>query len=183
MEQYGDNYLAVSAARSIMPVYCFVFHFHANSIRQEYGSINGVDNYIRQEYGSINGVDNYIRQEYGSINGVDNFLRAVAKINAYNENHGKISAKIEQTANGETCLAICDNFNERFHENLPQAGDLVLVDATSTLDRQDTKHFHIMIPSAIDALPLGTLISTRELYKSLLPKNAFLAEVVIWDQN
>ena len=101
VEQYGDNYLAVSAARSIMPEYFFVFHSHAN----------------------------YIRQEYGSINGVDSFLRAVAKINAYNENHGKILAKIEQTANGETCVAICDNFNERRHENLPQADDLVLVDA------------------------------------------------------
>ena len=155
VEQYGDNYLAVSADRSDMPDYFFVFHFHAN----------------------------YIRQEYDSINGVDNFPRAVANINAYNEDRGKILAKIEQTANGETCVAICDNFNERCHENLPQAGDLVLVDTISNLDRQDTKLFHIMTPSAIGSLPLGTLISTREdektmkfgseLCKSLLPENAF----------
>ena len=89
VEQYGDNYLAVSADYSIMPDYFFVFHFHAN----------------------------YILQEYGSINGVDSFLHAVAKINVYNENQGKILAKIEQTANGETCVAICNNFNERCHEN------------------------------------------------------------------
>ena len=136
---------------------------------------------------------NYIRQEYGTINGVDSFHRAVANINAYNDNHGKILAKLEQTANGETCVAICDNFNGCCHGNLPQEGDLMLVDATSNLDRQGTKLFHIMTPSVVGTLPLGILISTREdeetmkfgfeLYKSLLPESAFLAEVLIWDRN
>ena len=48
----------------------------------------------------------------------------------------------------------------------------------SNLNRQDSKLFHIMTPSAVGAMPLGTLVASREdeetltfafdLYKSLL---------------
>ena len=57
------------------------------------------------------------------------------------------------------------------------------MDATSNLDRQDTKLFHIICPSPAGGLPLGTVITSREdevtvkagfdLYKSLLPARAF----------
>ena len=57
------------------------------------------------------------------------------------------------------------------------------MDATSNLDRSDTKLFHLMCPSAIGGLPLGTLVVTREdektihhalkLYRDNLPENAF----------
>ena len=101
----------------------------------------------------------------------------------YNTKNNEILAKIGQTEDGETCVAICDKLNKRCHENLPQAGDLILVDATSNLNRQDTKLFHIMTPSAVGALPLGTMLTSREdeetlkfafdLYKSLLSEKSF----------
>lgn len=60
---------------------------------------------------------------------------------------------------------------------------MILVDATSNLNRQDSKLFHIMTPSAIGALPLGTIVTSREdentlkfafsLYKSLLNERSF----------
>lgn len=84
---------------------------------------------------------------------------------------------------GETVIAISDAFNQRVHENIPAAGDLLIADATSNLDRNDGKIFHLMCPSPAGGLPLGTLITTHadegtiaealDLYKSLLPENAF----------
>ena len=92
-------------------------------------------------------------------------------------------AKVKQTDKGETIIAVCDKFNRRVHENVPSAGDLLIMDATANLDRDDTKIFHLMCPSTVEGLPLGTIISTRadeatlcealELYKSILPANAF----------
>ena len=94
-----------------------------------------------------------------------------------------VLAKIAQTEQGETIVAVCDAFSRRVHENLPQAGDIILVDATSNLDRQDTKLFHIVCPSPAGGMPLGNIITSREdeitlkagfeLYKTLLPIGAF----------
>ena len=58
-----------------------------------------------------------------------------------------------------------------------------MVDATSNLDRNDSKIFHLVCPSVIGALPLGEIVTTREdtptilfglqMLKSILPENAF----------
>ena len=79
--------------------------------------------------------------------------------------------------------AICDEFNHRVHENIPAAGDLLIMDATANIDRMDSKLFHLMCPSPIGGLPLGTLILTRadettigealNLYKYLLTDKSF----------
>ena len=73
---------------------------------------------------------------------------------------------------------VCDKFNQRVHENIRAAGDLLIMDATAHLDRHDSKLFHLMCPTPIGGLPLGTLVTTRadeaticealDLYKSLL---------------
>ena len=92
-KMHGDEFTKVSADRSIMPDYFYVYHFHAEHMKVEYGTINGVDSY----------------------------QRAVAKIDEYNIRHGETLAKIAQNDDGETCVAICDAFNHRCHEHLPQA--------------------------------------------------------------
>ena len=74
----------------------------------------------------------------------------------YNQDRGEELAKAKQTATGETIIAICDKFNRRVHEHIPSAGDILIMDATANLDRNDSKIFHLMCPS-----PLGTLITTR----------------------
>ena len=88
-------------------------------------------------------------------------------------------AKIAQTEQDETIVTVCDLFSE----SLPQAADIILVDATSNLDRQDTKLVHIVCPSPAGGMPLGNIIVSREdeitlkagfdLCKSLLPTGAF----------
>ena len=72
---------------------------------------------------------------------------------------------------------------QRVHGIVPQAGDIIMVDATSNLDRNDSKLLHVVCPSPIGALPLADSIVTREdlktlkfvfeLLKSVLPDTAF----------
>ena len=60
---------------------------------------------------------------------------------------------------------------------------MVLMDATSNLERYDTKLFHLICPSAVGGLPLGNIITSKEdeetiyaaltPFKSILPKDAF----------
>ena len=129
-----DEFTHIVAGRSRVPDYFWVFHHYAH----------------------------YIEQKYGNINGVDAYLKAVDRVKLYNERNGMELATIAQTEEGETVVAICDIFSRRVHDCLPQAGDIVLVDATSNLDRQDTKLFHIICPSPAGGLPLGTVITSRE---------------------
>ena len=80
-------------------------------------------------------------------------------------------------------MAIVDPFMRRVHEVIPQSAELILMDATSNLDRNDTKLFHLICPSVIGGLPVAELLTTRqdtdtilfglELLKSVLPAGAF----------
>ena len=91
-------------------------------------------------------------------------------------------AKVEQI-NEQTVVVIIDAFMRRVHTSVPQSGDLLIMDATSNLDRSDTKLFNIICPSAIGGLPVGKLIVTREdektithalkMYQNMLPQDAF----------
>ena len=85
---------------------------------------------------------------------------------------------------GQTCIAICDSFQRRVHKMIPQSGELLMMDATSNVDRSDTKLFHLMCPSSAGGLPIATLVTTSredtetikfglELLKSVLPSYAF----------
>ena len=91
--------------------------------------------------------------------------------------------KMAQSPAGETVVVICDPFMRRVHKMIPQSGDLLFLDATSNLDRSDSKLFHFMTPSSIGGLPVATMITTREdedtvtfgieLLKTILPLGAF----------
>ena len=91
------EFARLMADRSIVPDYFWVFHTYSN----------------------------YIVGKYGDLSGPDAYLKAVERINSYNEKNGQTLAKITQTEEGETIIAICDKFNRRVHERLPQAGDIV----------------------------------------------------------
>ena len=122
------------ADRSIIPDYFWVFHFHKM----------------------------YMNTNHGPQSGPESFRIAQEKVAAYNEKHGRELAKIRLLDTGDVIMAVCDDFCRRVHETVPQAGDIVLVDATSNLDRHDTKLFHLVCPTPVGGLPLGTLITSRE---------------------
>ena len=126
MTQHGENYVTVSADRANMPDCKWVFNFHAS----------------------------YMQKEFGKINSPEAVEKAVKKIKDYNEKNGNILCVMEQI-DGDTIVAVCDKLSRRVHEVLPQAGDIVYVDATSNLHRQDSKLVKFMTCSPAGGLPLG----------------------------
>ena len=99
-----------------MPDYMWVFHYHRK----------------------------YIESTFGSLNGSDAFEKAEERIRRYNDEKGFVAAKLERTSTGEIVIAIFDSFCRRVHKHVPQAGHIMLMDATSNLDRYDTKLFHLI---------------------------------------
>ena len=72
----------------------------------------------------------------GSLNAPDAFITAVESVKAYNEKHGKELATLHQKKiNGRIEIYACvvDAFASRAHKLLPQAGDIIAVDATLLL--------------------------------------------------
>ena len=124
----------------------------------------------------------YMQEAFGKINSPEAFEKAVNKVKAYNEKHGEVLCVIEQVED-ETIVAVCDQLSRRVHKLLPQAGDIVYVDATSNLDRQDSKLIKFMTCSPAGGLPLGFVITRSESetvlkaafrkLKDVLPDDAF----------
>ena len=57
---------------------------------------------------------------------------------------GKKYAAIEQTEDGQTVIIIIDRFMCRVNSMVPQSGDMLIMDATSNIDRSDAKLFRLM---------------------------------------
>ena len=171
-EKFPDEYHTKLGDRHICPDYFWAFNFYRKWILNTLGSYEGVDAYVK--------IVDFVKE--------------------YNERTTKncpsagtdIFAKVAQTQDGDTCIAICDPFQRRVHQMIPQSGDLLMLDATSNVDRSDSKIFHLMCPSSAGGLPLATLVTTREdastiefgleLLKSVLPSYAFLEEVQLLGQ-
>ena len=78
---------------------------------------------------------------------------------------------------------VVDQFHRRAHSVLQQAGDIVAVDATSSLDLQDTKLVRFVTCSTAGGIPLGyilvsndnegTLWAAFQEFHALLPECAF----------
>ena len=138
----------------------------------------------------------FMDKTVGSRDGLDAYERAEELVRKFDD-ECKLShplpgtqcyAKIAQSLDGETAVVIVDPFMQRVHQTIPQSGDIVMIDATSNLDRNDSKLIHIVCPSPIGALPLADIIVTREdigtlefafgLLKSVLPEKAFFGRGV-----
>ena len=155
MEKHGDSFVTVSADRAVMPDYKWVFNFHAI----------------------------YSQEVYGKINSPEAFEKAVTKVKDYNDKNNDSLCSIIQNDDGEVIVAVCDSLSRRVHKVLPQAGDIVYVDATSNLDRQDSKLVKFMTCSPAGGLPLGFVVTSSESekvlteafteFKRILPDDAF----------
>ena len=160
-EEFPEDYNLKFGDRHLCPDYFWAFKFYRKWIQDTLGSYDGVDAYVK--------VVEFVKE----------YNEKKVKDTSLDEHH----AKVAQTIEGQTCVAICDPFMKRVHKYIPQAGELCLMDATSNVDRSDTKIFHLMCPSPAGGLPLATLVTTREdaktiefgleLLKSILPPDAF----------
>ncbi len=83
-------------------------------------------------------------------------------------------------------LALCTPLMVRAHENVPQAGEMVFCDATSSLDRFNTSVFIISTGTPSSGVPLGVIIASDEqqatihkgmqMLAEILPKKAFFGK-------
>ena len=153
--KHKENFVKVSADRSICPDFTYVF----------------------------NQFKIWKDKQYGRINSPEAFRLAEEKIAAFNEKSGEIVAKMKQLSDGEYVIAVCDNFCRRVHRYVPASGDIIFIDATSGFDRQDSKLIRLMCPSAAGGLPVGWCILSSEteavqtagfqLLKEVMPPGAF----------
>ena len=161
--EFPENWPEKFADRSILPSRFWSFYWHRLWTDKTIGSRDGVDAYEKV------------------VEVVTEFDRMCKAESPLLEKESY--AKIAQSNDGETVVAIVDPFMRRVHKIIPQAGDLVLIDATSNLDRNDTKLVHLVCPSVIGGLPVGEILTTREdtdtlrfgleLLKTVLPDGAF----------
>ena len=155
MAKYGDDWLEVSAKRSINPDTNYVSNLHTK----------------------------FWKDRFGSINGPDAYQKAKEFIETYNETSETNIASIKQLANGAVVVAVVDEFSKRVHKVITQSGQICFVDATGSLDRVNHQLVKLMTESPSGGLPLGFLILSNqkqetleagfEELKKLLPEKAF----------
>ena len=119
----------------------------------------------------------------GSFNGPDATLKAYELVNQYNKDAGEKLASHTFTENNEIVIVVVDQLAKRVHKLVKQAGDIVYVDGTGSLDRLDTQLVKLMTCSPAGGLPLGFMLlgSKNEAtttagmneFKSMLSKDAF----------
>ena len=92
---------------------------------------------------------------------------------------------VQMELNGRMEMFACvvDPFQRRAHKILQQSGDIVAVDATSSLDLQDTKLVRFVTCSPAGGIPLGYILVSHENeitletafqhFKSILPEHAW----------
>ena len=96
----------------------------------------------------------YCNTTFGSINGPDATKKAFEMIKEYNKEAQEELALMTFTDDNEVVIVILDEMTKRVHKLVKQAGDIVYVDGTGTLDRTDTQLFKLMTCSpAGDSAP------------------------------
>ena len=128
-DENPDSWPILLGDRSICPDYFWCFYFYQQWCRSRLGTRDGID--------AVEKLEDFVRGHNKKLNQGTGLEKPTEFI------------KTEQSPSGETVIVICDPFMRRVHAVIPQSGDLVLLDATSNLDRSDSKLFHFVTPSSI----------------------------------
>ena len=155
MAKYGDDWLEVSAKRSINPDTNYISNLHTK----------------------------FWKNRFDSINGPDAYQKAKEFIEDYNRKSESEVASITQLESGSVVVAVVDEFSKRVHKSIVQSGQICFVDGTSSLDRMNHQLIKLMTESPSGGLPLGFLILSDQKQetlkagfaelKQLLPEKAF----------
>jgi len=134
METYKEEYVKISCDTAVMPTYRWIFYEHQK----------------------------YMKENFGLLNSPESFRLAEEKVKKYNEKMGDEFAKVVQKVSGEFMIVVCDSLSRRVSEYVPQSGDILFMDATSNIDRGDSKFFRLITPSPAGGLPVGYIILSSE---------------------
>ena len=132
--KYKDDYTRISANRSYSPDYDWVFNLSAK----------------------------YNLGKFGKMLGPEAMQKAQEHAEKYNLKHKKGLCHVVQNEDGHFYIIILDPLTLRVHQMLPSSGDIALLDATSNLDRVDSKLFRFLTVSPSGGLPLGQIVTSSE---------------------
>jgi hypothetical protein len=128
--------------------------------------------------------DQYNKENFGGKN-VEMYEKLAEKIGEYNKEHPEASTHYQLYGGDETPLliAIVTPLMKRVHQNIPQSGELLFVDATSNTEEHNLKVFLFCTHNVAGALPCGVLITSDEkestlkhgfqMLKNCFPEDAF----------
>ena len=85
-----------------------------------------------------------------------------SKLATYNDDIGCICTKMQTTEDGQTVIAVCTPLIKRVHTTWQFSRELVFVDSSGNMDRQDCRVFIFLTDSPCGALPLGVVITSNE---------------------
>lgn len=123
------------------------------------------------------------KRHYGDTGGAKIMLFLDKMVQDFNENQSDQCATIETTSDGQTVITICTPLMKRVHSMWKFNREMVFVDSSGNMDRQNCRVFLLLTHSPAGALPLGVLITSSEsestlvsafkLLHSILPQRAF----------
>ena len=124
-------------------------------------------------------------RHYGDIRGQSGVESLRAKLGEYNDGTDGMRTTMEITPDGQTIIALCTPLMQRVHATWQFSQELVFVDSSGSMDRQDCRVFLFLTHSPCGALPLGVVITSSEsestltaaftLLKGLLGAEAFFS--------
>ena len=124
VQKNPENFHILLGNRRVVPDYFWPHKFFAKWIEEKLGSFGGVDAFKKLK---------------SFVEDFDNRNQEIEKLP-----DGEKYAAIEQTEDGQTVIIIIDRFMRRVHSMVPQSGDMLIMDATSNIDRSDAKLFRLM---------------------------------------
>ncbi|KAJ8043335.1 hypothetical protein HOLleu_10379 [Holothuria leucospilota] len=105
------------------------------------------------------------------------------KMKDFNEKNNTICVKMETTADDQTIIAVCTPLMKRVHSVWKYSKEMVFVDSSGNMDRQNCRVFLFLTHSPAGSLPLGVVVTSSEsqstltavfkLLNSILPEDAF----------
>lgn len=99
--------------------------------------------------------------QYGERSGEEMFADLEQFIASYNSDGAGGSALFKRV--GENYfVAVVTPIMRRVHQNIPQAAELLLVDASGGMDRQKHRIYMFVVPTAAGGLPAGSIITDCE---------------------
>lgn len=133
---YDDDFHLISADRSIIPSYHYVYHQYENLFKAKYGPRNGVD--------LVSCVEKVVRSYNDEMKG------EYAVFHDFHDDECNFAVVIQTP------------LMKRISEHCLQSKEVLFIDSTGTVDRFGCRVFLLITNSCIGGLPVGVFMTTSE---------------------
>ncbi|XP_035227952.1 uncharacterized protein LOC118200132 [Stegodyphus dumicola] len=131
--------------------------------------INDAENYDRlvadaSIFPSVSVIQHLFNNEFASLYGAKHGKDVISDLKAFCNNYSIVSAgKVSmKTVNNNIAVAICTPIMQRTATLLPQAKELILVDASGHMDVLNHRVYFFISPAVVGGAPVGCVITDVE---------------------